>query len=117
MADPPSKLDRARQELEEKDSLRIRMRTIFNRAFQFREGIWNDEEKFWENAKDHPLKFKARFADMTNVFNKPWAAKMMESEEGEQPRDKLTAEKLEAMDLSDDQIEKLAAVNEEPEEK
>ncbi len=104
------KLERVRSELEEKDSLRIRMRTLFNRAFEFRENVWNDDEKFWEQAEKHPLKYRSRFADMTNVFNKPWAAKIMEEKNPSQA--KMTTDNLEKLGLSDDQIEKLAAVNE-----
>ncbi len=104
------KLERVRSELEEKDSLRIRMRTLFNRAFEFRENVWNDDEKFWEQAEKHPLKYRSRFADMTNVFNKPWAARIMEEKQERQA--KMTTDKLEEMGLTDDQIEKLAIANE-----
>ncbi len=104
------KLERVRSELEEKDSLRIRMRTLFNRAFEFRENVWNDDEKFWEQAEKHPLKYRSRFADMTNVFNKPWAARIMEEKQERQA--KMTTDKLEEMGLTDDQIERLAIANE-----
>jgi len=104
-----TKLDRVRSELEEKDSLRIRMRVLFERAFDFRENVWADNEKFWEEAEKHPLKYRSRFADMTNVFNKPWAARIME--EQKPPQQRTTTDQLEKMGLTDDQIEKLATVN------
>lgn len=117
MAEPPAtKNDRIRQELEEKDSLRIRMRELFNRAFQFKEQLWKDEDKFWEEAEKHPLRFKARMVDQNNIFSKPWAARMMaEHEQSDAPRKRVTAESLEAMGLNDDQIEKLATVNDDDE--
>ena len=95
----------------EKYGIRMRMRYIFNAAFKFKEEIWDDNPEFWEKAETHPLKFKARYADMTNVFSKPWAAKMMEEGNDKQQK-KITADELEAMGLPDAAIDKLAAVNE-----
>ncbi len=95
----------------EKYGIRMRMRNIFNAAFKFKEQLWEDDEKFWTDADIHPTKFKARFADATNIFSKPWAAKMME-EGSEKAQKKITADELEKMGLTDTQIDKLAAVNE-----
>ncbi len=92
-----------------------RMRNIFNAAFNFKEQIWSDDQEFWENAERHPLKYKSRFADMTNVFSKPWATRMLE-EGNEKGQKKITADELEKMGLTDTQIDKLAAVNEEDDE-
>lgn len=106
----PDKLARAKAELEEKDSIRIRMRTLFERAFQFKEGVWGNDDKFWEEVERHPIRFKARFADMTNIFSKPWAARIMEEQEGKKAKERITADGLEELGLTDEQIEKLATV-------
>ena len=87
------------------------MRKILNRAFEFKANIWEDDEKFWEEAEKHPLRYRSRFADMTNVFNKPWATKIIENDSARIQAPKMTADKLEEMGLSDDQIEKLATVS------
>lgn len=87
------------------------MRTLVDRAFQFKEKIWGDDEKFWEDANKHPIRFKARFADMTNIFSKPWAARIMAEDESRGSKQRLTADTLEGMGLTDEQIEKLATVN------
>lgn len=112
MPDLPEKTNPGSQEIEERDSLRIRMRELFNRAFKFKENLWQDDDRFWEEAEKHPLKFKARMVDQNNIFSKPWAAKMMAEHEENRPRQKVTAEKLEGMGLTDAQIEKLATVGE-----
>jgi len=109
---PDNPLPPMRADDDERDMLRIRMRELLKRAFNFKENIWNDDEKFWAEAENHPLKYKSRFADMTNVFNKPWATKIMEADQA-RAAPRMTTDKLEELGLSDKEIEKLATVSDE----
>lgn len=108
--------EQAKALLDQYDAIRIRNREILSRALQYREKLWGlgfekpeDEEKFWAEAEAHPIKFRARFADMTAIFNR--AAKIPEGGGGSKPSERVTPEKLEEMGLTDAQIEKLAVVN------
>jgi hypothetical protein len=107
-----TKLEEARAVLAQYDAVRIRINTIMERGLELHEKIWTDEEAFWEDVRKHPDKFKARLVSFQTFFSR-FAGNRTAPPPDSGARRRVTPEELEAAGLTDDQIEKLATVNEE----
>lgn len=110
------RMEDIRKALEGKDILTIRMRNIMNAGLKFHGLIWAKDdtpeaEAFWKFAKEHPNRFRARQNSFQLFFSK--FAKPVEIPQQDSTGDKMTPEKLEEMELTDEELERLAVVNEE----
>lgn len=112
MADSP-KVQQARELLDKYDAVKIRIHTILEKGMQLHENIWKDDEAFWEDARKHPDKFKARLVSFNTFFSR-FAANRAQPEAPARPR--VTADQLQELvskgQVSDDQVEQWAMAKE-----
>jgi hypothetical protein len=104
------RLDNLRQELEAKSSSAIRIQTLLELGLQFHEKIWNDDEEFWDWVKKHPERFRARYASFSMFFSKFATPRLQEAPDPNAGR-RMTPDRLQALELSPEQIKKLAELD------
>jgi hypothetical protein len=104
------------KELEAKSSINIRIQTMLEIGLQFHEKIWDEDEKFWAEVEKNPTRFKARFASFSLFFSKFAPPRLNQPQESD-GRSRMTPDKLQELELSSDQIRKLAELDGESEDK
>ncbi|HKZ42091.1 MAG TPA: hypothetical protein VJ044_14095 [Candidatus Hodarchaeales archaeon] len=94
----------------------VRINEIVNNGLQFHHDLWSENEEvraaFRAYMEEHPAEFKARFGS-SMFFLRILASHQSKEPPPPSPRPVFSVEDLEKMGLTDEQIEKLAGVNDE----
>jgi len=101
------RLENLGKELEARSSVHLRIQYLLEQGVKFHESIWRDEEEFWKEVKKNPKKFHARFASFSLFFGK-FAPPRIDPPRDPENKTRMTPDKLQELELSPDQIRKLA---------
>lgn len=93
----------------------LRFRAILQKGLAFHEMIWDDDPEVtaWRRAymEENPKEFAARFKSFGFLFGKLIASRVNHNIVDGAIGKRVTPDQLAALDLTPEQIEKLAAVN------